>query len=105
MQNEILLREIKSDLEKNFSRQIQKVILFGSRINETAREYSDYDVLIITHKTIDWEVKDRILDVISDINVRNDIMIDVHIISEPELETIKGKQPFIENAIETGISV
>ncbi|HPB82379.1 MAG TPA: nucleotidyltransferase domain-containing protein [Spirochaetota bacterium] len=100
-----LLDEIKSELVHNFDDLIQKVILFGSRIEGNAREYSDYDVLVVISRSINWEERDRIRDVLAELNIRYDIIIDTHIISEPELRTIKGKQPFIETAFETGIAV
>ena len=67
--------------------------------------YSDYDILIIIRNNIDWREKDRILDVISDFNLKWDILIDAHIISEPDLNTIKGKQPYIQKALESRVAV
>jgi len=105
MKHEELLIEIKAELNKTFGGSIRKVILFGSRIENTYRDYSDYDILILLEKSVDWRTRDRILDVLTDVNIKHDILIDAHIIAEPELNTIRGKQPFIENAMKTGIAV
>jgi len=105
MKNEDLLHEIKTELIKEFGGLIVKVVLFGSRTDDTYREYSDYDILVVLAEPVDWRTKDRILDLMADINIRNDILINAHIISEQELFTIKGRQPFIERAMSTGISV
>ncbi len=105
MKYDNLLQEIKIELIKTFGDLISKIILFGSRVDETSREYSDYDILIILSEQVDWRTRDRIIDVLTDINIRNDIIIDAHIISEQELGTVKGRQPFIEKALSAGISV
>lgn len=101
----MLLEIMNKLLEKNFSDLFVKTILFGSRTDGTAREYSDYDVLVIVNKTVNWEIKDSIRSVLYDLNIELDILLSVQVISEPELETIAGKQSFIRNAIETGIAV
>jgi predicted nucleotidyltransferase len=105
MKYEYLLFEIKTELIKAFGDLIVKVVLFGSRTDDTYREYSDYDILVVLAEPVDWRIKDRMLDIMADINIRNEILIDAHIISEQELGTIKGRQPFIERAMSTGISV
>lgn len=105
MKYDDLLHEIKTELIKVFGDLIVKVVLFGSRTDDTYREYSDYDILVVLAQPVDWRIKDRMLDIMADINIRNDILIDAHIISEQELGTIKGRQPFIERAMSTGISV
>ncbi len=45
MFNQSAVKELKSLLLNKYSEYIDKLILFGSQINETAREYSDYDLL------------------------------------------------------------
>ena len=103
MNNTLLLRQIKEYLSSRFPEIIEKIILFGSRIEGNAREHSDYDLLIIVKGKHDWRQKDDILDAICELNIKYDIIIDAHIISTGELATIRGKQPFIQHAIETGV--
>lgn len=105
MDNTVLLTKIKQLLERNFGNLVARVILFGSRVDGTAREYSDYDILVVVKKTIDWNEKDAIRSVLYDLNIEYDILLSVQVISEPELNTIRGKQPFIQNALETGMTV
>ena len=105
MDNMALLNKMKSVLDNSFSGLIEKVILFGSRVDGTARDYSDYDVLVVVNRTIDWETRDSIRSALYELNIEYDILLSVQVISEPELHTIMGKQPFIQNAIETGIAV
>jgi predicted nucleotidyltransferase len=101
MNNKALILDIKFKCTVEFNSLISKVILFGSRANKSAGKYSDYDILIVITDQIDWKKKDSILDIVSDIALENDIVVDAHIISEPELKTIKGKQPYILRALES----
>jgi predicted nucleotidyltransferase len=105
MRDKKLLKMIKSELDNTFGDLIVKVVLFGSRVDLSARKDSDYDVLIILKEKIDWRGKDRILDIIAELNLKHDVIIDAHIISESELHTIKGKQPYIQNALDSGLAV
>ena len=105
MVNQSALKELKSILISKYSDYIDKLILFGSRINETAREYSDYDLLLILKKSYNWRFENEIYDICSEVNLKYDIMTDIKIISKQELQTIRGKQPFIQNAINHGITI
>jgi predicted nucleotidyltransferase len=105
MNNMALLEKMKSLLEMNYNDLIVKIILFGSRVDGTAKEYSDYDVLVVVNRIIDWKTRDSIRSILYDLNIEYDILLSVQVISEPELYTIHGKQPYIQNAIETGIAV
>jgi uncharacterized protein len=97
------MSELKESLTTHFPDDVDKIILFGSRMNGNAREYSDYDVLVVLNKDYDWKFEDRIYDTVFDIDLKYDILVDVKVISTEELQTIRGKQPFISDAIEKGI--
>lgn len=97
------LKELKELLFKSFPDYIDKVILYGSQASGTAKDYSDYDILVILKKAYDWKLKNEIYDKSWEVDFKYDILTDIRLISNPELETIKGKQPFILNAIERGI--
>lgn len=85
-----------------FSGEIHKVILFGSQAAGDTRDYSDYDILVIMEKKFDWKLKDAILAACYEIDLKYDILTDVKLISKSDLKTIKGKQPFILNALAHG---
>ena len=103
MDKKKILKELKALLIEHFSDYIDKVILFGSQALDTAKEYSDYDILVILKKDYDWRLADAILALCYDIDLKYDILTDVKLISRNELNTIKGKQPFILNALEQGL--
>lgn len=105
MNNKDLLEEIKETLTNNLSLNIDKVIIFGSRINNSYKSYSDYDILIILNQSYDWKLEDDIINSCYDIMLKHDVILDIKVISSSELNSIRGKQPYIQRAIATGITV
>ncbi|MCX8124192.1 MAG: nucleotidyltransferase domain-containing protein [Spirochaetes bacterium] len=105
MNNKELLEKINRMIKQNFDDLIEKAILFGSRVDGTATEYSDYDILIVTKKKIDWKVEEQIRSILYTLNIDYDIILSVQFISIADLHTIKGKQPFILQAFETGVEI
>jgi predicted nucleotidyltransferase len=100
-----ILQELKELLLSLYSGHIHKIILFGSRAMDNAGEYSDYDILVIMKKKYDWKLKDAVLASCYEIDLKYDILTDVKLISVEELKTIKGKQPFIQDALSYGIAI
>ena len=100
-----IVKDLKSKLRNEFGDIIQEVILFGSRLTGKVGEFSDYDVLIILKQKPDWTQKRKISEICYDIELKNDILIDLHILSESELQTLRGKQPIFQRAINKGIYV
>ncbi|MBW6537023.1 MAG: nucleotidyltransferase domain-containing protein [Mariniphaga sp.] len=101
--NKIILAELKNHLIRNYGNSVQDVVLFGSQVRGDSNKYSDYDVLIILKNDYSGQDENKILDLCYDIDLKYDILLDVHIISINELETIRGKQPIFTNAIKSGI--
>ena len=100
-----ILNELKALLIKRFPGEIAEVILFGSQVNGDAEEFSDYDILIILNHDYDWRYERKITDVCWEIDYKYNIFTDVKVISTNELQTIRGKQPYIQNALENGLLV
>ena len=100
--NVSIMKELKEGLQNKFSF-VSEVILFGSQATGKAFEFSDYDILVIVSHPISWRQRREISDEIYSIDLKYNILTDVKIISEPELKTLKGKQPFIQHALQEGI--
>ncbi len=101
--NKAIITDLKDHLVKNFGNSIDDVILFGSRTRSDFNHYSDYDILIVLKNDFSGVDENKILDLCYDINLKYEIILDVHIISTNELTKIRGKQYFFKNAIQTGI--
>ena len=102
VKNEIILSELKKHLIKNYGGSVKDVILFGSQAQGDSNVFSDYDVLIVLDNDYAGKDENLILDLCYDIDLKYDILLDVHIISNKELKTIRGKQPIFVKAIKTG---
>jgi len=103
MDKRLILTDLKHKLEEQYSDAVKNVVLFGSQANNYATAYSDYDILILLNKDYNKSDEDKILDICYDIDLKYDILIDVHLLSTNELETKRGKQPVFVNALKYGI--
>jgi predicted nucleotidyltransferase len=102
--NMTLLQQLKQLLKTHFHEKIRDVILFGSRAKGTAHEYSDYDVLIVLNGGYDWKFRDKIIDVVYDMELEYDVLFDKFVISTDELQhSSRGAQPIFTNAIQNGV--
>jgi len=98
-----ILQDLKNHLLKNFDDSVKDVILFGSQATGKSHEFSDYDVLIILDKKYSGKDENRILDLCYDIDLKYEILIDVHILSASELGSARGRQAVFSKAIKSGI--
>lgn len=103
MNNYDLLKDLKQKLEKEIDISINKVILFGSRITGNSGEFSDYDILIILNDEYNWITENKIYDSAYDIMLKEDLIFDIKIINQNEINTDRGRQPFIKNALQSKV--
>ncbi|MDP2300937.1 MAG: nucleotidyltransferase domain-containing protein [Phaeovulum sp.] len=100
-----IAEELKENLQSKLPGLIQKVILYGSHVSGKANENSDIDLLLLLNKDIEWQTKECIYDICNNINLKYDVWIDVNWIPVDDLNSIRGKQPFVQNALNEGITV
>ena len=99
-----ILKTLKEHLVEHFGENIQNVILFGSRSKSMDTEFSDFDVLIILKNDYDWKLRDKMTDIIYDLELEYDVLFDKHLLSINEKENLlKGAEPIYINAIKKGI--
>ena len=98
-----ILKDLKGYLQKGYKDSVKDIILFGSQAYGNHTEISDYDILIVLEKDYTARDENQIYDLCYDINLKYNIIIDAHLISERQLNTIKGKQPIFTKAIKSGI--
>jgi len=101
--SKIILSELKNHLVKNYGNPVKDVILFGSQARGDSQKFSDYDVLIVLDNDYSGKDENSILDLCYDIDLKFDILLDVHIISVKELNSVRGRQPVFQKAIKSGI--
>lgn len=99
------MAELKQILLDRFQDFVDKIILYGSRTKNTENEYSDHDILLIINKDFDWRLEKEIKYALYDVDFDYDILTDIKLISKNELNSIEGRLPFIQDALENGISL
>lgn len=102
-----IVKQLKSHLLLVFFNDIDRMLLIGSRANGTSKRESDYDIVIVLNKkNYDWQYKNKIIDTIYDFELTHNIMVDLHIISNEELNKgQRGIQPFFRTALIKGIVI
>jgi predicted nucleotidyltransferase len=98
-----ILNELKSILSKNLGDNLKEVILFGSQAYGGAHANSDYDFLIILAQKPDWKLRNKISDYCYDLDLKYETFLDIHVLGNEELNTLRGKQPIFQTALEKGI--
>lgn len=98
-----ILNELKNVLSNKLGDNLKEVILFGSQAYGGAHANSDYDFLIILAQKPDWKLRNKISDYCYDLDLKYETFLDIHILGEEELKTLRGKQPIFQTALEKGI--
>ena len=98
-----IVEEFKKEIEKLYGDKLKNVILYGSWARGKATEDSDIDLLILLEgKIISGKEIDRMIDIITDINLKYGVLISVYPISEKDYLTVNS--PLLINARKEGIS-
>jgi predicted nucleotidyltransferase len=79
------------------------VILFEREVLGKSSRRSDIDLLVILKKDFHWEEEDKILALGYELDLKFDIISDIKVISLGELESVKGNQVYIQEALENGL--
>jgi len=100
-----ILNELKSYLQQNLGDNFHNLILFGSRVGNNYKKDSDFDCLIIINNDYNYKFEEKIIDLCYNISLKYNIIIDPHIISTNELNSLRAKQPIYINALNNGLYV
>ena len=99
-----ILQELHKELHKIYGNKLQKIILYGSYARAEASEDSDIDVVVLLRgEVLPGREIDRMLDVITDINLKYNTLIAVYPVSEQSL--LKLKSPLLLNIRADGVSI
>lgn len=105
MEIEHIVREFKQKIDELYGTRLKKVVLYGSYARGQANdEHSDIDLAVI----LDGDVSpgkeiDRMIDIITDINLDYDILLSVYPVSENDYHSVNS--PLLLNLRREGIPV
>lgn len=85
-----------------YQKRLKNVILYGSWARGNTTEDSDIDVLIVLEgRVIPGKEIDRIIDIITEINLKHGVLISVYPVSEEDYSTINS--PLLINVRREGV--
>ncbi|MBI5677268.1 MAG: nucleotidyltransferase domain-containing protein [Planctomycetes bacterium] len=101
---ENILQELKKELKTLYGGRLKKLILYGSYARAEAWKDSDIDVVVL----LDGEVSpgkeiDRMIDIITDLNLKYNVLLSVYPTSEKALQKIKS--PLLLNIQREGVTI
>jgi len=87
---------------KNIFPDLDKIYFFGSQLYSSLVA-SDFDVLLIFNREVDWKFEDTVLDVVYKESLEKDVVFDVKIYSKTLFESsLYQSMPFISHVLQTG---
>ena len=97
-----LLEEFKKEIEKLYGDRLKQIILYGSHARGDFTEESDIDLLIVLKgKVVPGKEIDRMIDIITEINLKYGALISVYPVSEEDYEKVNS--PLLINVRREGV--
>jgi predicted nucleotidyltransferase len=101
---EKVLQELKKELQAVYGERLQRLILYGSYARSQGYEGSDIDVAVLLDDMISpGREIDRMVDLITDINLKYNVLISVYPVSATTLQKIRS--PLLLNIRKEGITI
>ena len=97
-----ILKEFKEEIEKLYGKRLKAIILYGSWARGEAKDESDIDLLIVLKgKVIPGKEIDRMIDIITEINLKYGALISIYPVSEEDYSTVNS--PLLMNVRREGM--
>ncbi|MGM0510888.1 MAG: nucleotidyltransferase domain-containing protein [Thermoplasmatota archaeon] len=93
---EKVIKELKIELEKLYEDRLEEIILYGSYARGEETPDSDIDIAVILSDEVKkGEEIDRMIDIITDLNLKYDVLISIYPVSKDDYEHLGS--PIIKN--------
>jgi len=97
-----VLKEFRAELEKLYGDRLRNILLYGSWARGDATEKSDIDLLIVLgEEIIPGKEIDRMIEIITEINLKHKVLISVYSVSEKDYSTVNS--PLLINVRREGV--
>ncbi|MGB3458358.1 MAG: nucleotidyltransferase domain-containing protein [Halobacteriota archaeon] len=97
-----ILKEFREEVENLYESRLKSIILYGSWARGDATEDSDIDLLIVLEgKVIPGKEIDKMIDIITEINLKHGVLISIYPVSEEDYSTINS--PLLINVRREGV--
>jgi len=104
MEVEHIVRGFREKTENLYGNQLKKIILYGSYAKDRATEDSDIDLVVVLDGDVaPGEEIDRMIDIITELNLNYGILLSVYPVSEKKFNTVDS--PLLLNVRKEGIPV
>ena len=98
-----ILNEFRTEVEKLYGKKLKNIILYGSWARGDATDESDIDLLIVLEgKVTPGKEIDKMINIITEINLKHGVLISVYPISEEDYSTVNS--PLLINVRREGIT-
>ncbi len=87
---------------------MERIIIFGSVVRGLATAASDIDVMIILNDDFvnaNWCTEDEIIDITYPLELEDDVVFDVTVMSKQDIQVKYRYMPFVEHIMKEGITV
>jgi len=102
VKNEKVLKEFKSQVKNLYGNRLKEIILYGSWARGEATEDSDIDLIVVLEGSVEpGKEIDRMIDIITDINLRYNVLISVYPVNNEDYITLKS--PLLMSARREGV--
>ena len=99
-----IVKEFREEIGILYGKRLKRVILYGSWARGDATEDSDIDLLIVLEgEVIPGKEIDRMIDIITEINLNNGVLMSVYPVSEKKYLTVNS--PLLINVRREGVPV
>lgn len=98
-----ILEEFKTALKKLYGKKLKNIILYGSWARGMAKEHSDIDLAVLLEGEVNAGREiDRMIDIITDLQLKYNALISVYPVSEKKYMTVKS--PLLLNIHKEGVT-
>lgn len=102
MKIEEVLQEFRAEVEKLYGKRLRNIILYGSWARGEATESSDIDLVItLEGDVIPGKEIDRMIDIITEINLKHGVLLSIYPISENDYSAVNS--PLLMNVRREGV--